>query len=664
MSKPIVESQNSTESATSTDSGGSEKNSSRIIMKERVNSQFLRSFSSVEEQSQQINDILDLEDELDIDSAISLQKILNSQNVVIIAELKKVVASIKSEQENSFLSEPLENLRRLRNITKAFKIVNHKDRNYNMSALGLNSLNSLEPEEEKIIKLISGITHDNRNFCKIIESQIIPALVKEVENIDQELLSDSYEDKIEIKDLELLKKVDILSDVIEIMERQLEKTNKVSLLEHQLIKCISQCQNILIPPGTNFSIDLDLDIKETEIPVYVDELTSNALFSVMNNLCKNSMEAGATHVGIKCHFQYDPATVSQLPMIDVIDNGPGIKKGQQILSEDRDIKTVGEQDIYGNRHEGILNAKKILECSGGSIEQMENLAEEKKGAHFRIALPTCFKDPKVTLGVSEVRDLEQSLSKDKNILIVDDEKKLTFSFIARSLGLSDSEAFKNFRRSKEGSVFVINDDYANYIFISDSIVAFNTLKKMNILNVSLDYAIIDARMPNVEGEELLQVIRDMDSFKETPIYLNSGDIIEKKHDDNTIYNGEEGKGRRLTEVSSTVARIIGNTRLESENSQIKVGLQFSRKDNMPPPTMPPRPSRETEMSFVKKVKAEKTQKETSTPLMSPRLLREEEMSFVQKVKAEKTQKETSTPFVRKAAHGEQAMALLMIVLML
>ena len=173
---------------------------------------------------------------------------------------------------------------------------------------------------------------------------------------------------------------------------------------------------------------------------------------------------------------------NNLVIIKIEDSGIGIAKNkQQLIFEEFTQADDNIEKKYGGTGLGLTISKKIIEILGGKLILK---SEIEKGSIFEIRLPLKF-----------YKSLKNEISnKILSVIVIDDDKSL--------LNLT-SEVLKlnNF----------------NVHSFSDVNLALNEVK-----NINFDFIISDIQMPEIDGFEFLEKLKNLSEYKNQPVFALTG----------------------------------------------------------------------------------------------------------------------------------------------
>ena len=566
-------------------------NSLRIKMTNKIWNFFMRSSRGPSRGYKSTADIESWSQRVAVDENDSIDKwieIISQGNQDIVKTLKMVSECVRVDAEREgkiVMTDPMKNFRELQDVVKTFDDVNQFDRHYFLAILGADNLDDLDDRNRKKLERICLITHDNRQYCKFIESQILPQMQEFLDHMDESQLKDNANDRLDIDDGRFSEDIVYLESIVKFMEMERDDREQVFNFRHKMGEYVDFLRNSLQQDKNNLDISLEYKFGDTMMPVLVDRVVLKSVFSMIGNLCKNSSQADASKISVKCSLTADD---KQDIVIKVRDNGSGIKeiKTEEFFDEaSRRVQTKMNEDLSNsysnindvNRHEGTLNANAALISSGGTIRISDNVikkrgAQQNHGVEFSMNVPT--------LNDDLTPELEAELLQERNVLVVDDVKRLGLRFTARDLLLKEDRGFKEFLRNDDKH-YILRANGFNYVFVSDAIDAINVVDAAIKLGSTFDFVITDLFIPNIDGSQIIRMLKDLDSFSKTTFILNTGEKKEDIEDktlfeDERVLSSDDGKGALVSYVSAMI-----NERLQmEENDEDAAPFLNNRSDNL------------------------------------------------------------------------------------
>ncbi|WP_296146646.1 ATP-binding protein [uncultured Flavobacterium sp.] len=338
-----------------------------------------------------------------------------------------------------------------------------------------NQLEVLNSEKEDLLRskmmLLATVTHDIQTplgsvigFSDLLKNtEINPKQKQYLDNIKH---SSNY----------ILK---LVNDLVDFSKLENDRINieKVSFNFKDLIE--NTCKP-LEPNAENKSIELNWDVEDVLDDNYISD--PYRLKQILTNLISNAIkftQEGSVEVIAKIE--------DENIVISVIDTGIGIAKNKQkaVFKEFTQAHS-GIEKKFGGTGLGLTIAKKMLRLLKGKITLD---SEENEGSIFTITIPAIKSDikvieEKVEIPVSII-DSEFEFLRDKRILIVDDD--------AMQLSL-------------------MKEIFSNYPVKVTTLV--DATKVRNLLEYeNFDMVLSDIQMPNIDGFELVRIIRNNNSKK-------------------------------------------------------------------------------------------------------------------------------------------------------
>ncbi len=329
-----------------------------------------------------------------------------------------------------------------------------------------NQLEALNAEKEDLLRskmmLLATVTHDIQTPLGSVIG--FSDLLKNTDVNPKQL---QYLDNIKHSSNYILKLVNDLVDFSKLENNRIN-IEKVSFNFKDLIE--STCKP-LEPNAENKGIELNWDVEE----VLDDNFISDPyrLKQILTNLISNAIKF--TQEGsVEVHARVESATI----VVSVIDTGIGIAKNKQkAVFKEFTQAHAGIEKKFGGTGLGLTIAKRMLQLLDGDIVVD---SEENKGSIFTITIPAIKSEAEaVEVGVPNL-DSETEFLKDKRILIVDDD--------AMQLSL-------------------MKEIFANYPVKVTTLV--DAAKVRNLLeHEQFDLILSDIQMPNIDGFELVRIIRN------------------------------------------------------------------------------------------------------------------------------------------------------------
>lgn len=329
-----------------------------------------------------------------------------------------------------------------------------------------NQLEALNAEKEDLLRskmmLLATVTHDIQTPLGSVIG--FSDLLKNTDVNPKQL---QYLDNIKHSSNYILKLVNDLVDFSKLENNRIN-IEKVSFNFKDLIE--STCKP-LEPNAENKGIELNWDVEE----VLDDNFISDPyrLKQILTNLISNAIKF--TQEGsVEVHARVESATI----VVSVIDTGIGIAKNKQkAVFKEFTQAHAGIEKKFGGTGLGLTIAKRMLQLLDGNIVVD---SEENKGSIFTITIPAIKSEAEAVEVVVPNLDSETEFLKDKRILIVDDD--------AMQLSL-------------------MKEIFANYPVKVTTLV--DAAKVKNLLeHEQFDLVLSDIQMPNIDGFELVRIIRN------------------------------------------------------------------------------------------------------------------------------------------------------------
>ncbi|MGV2333196.1 MAG UNVERIFIED_CONTAM: hybrid sensor histidine kinase/response regulator [Planctomycetaceae bacterium] len=176
---------------------------------------------------------------------------------------------------------------------------------------------------------------------------------------------------------------------------------------------------------------------------------------------------------------------------------------------------------------GLIVAKSIVTAHGGSITAENN---KDKGANFSFTIP---KSSNPAIG-KQIKDTNFKNTKDAQIVIIDDEETCLLSF----------------------SMMLLKTNYDLHLF-SNPIQALDFLKSNpNLASIIL----LDVMMPEMNGIELLRLLKSHNILKTIPVIMQSGIADQSQIDEAISLGAEEFLRKPFTkeQIIESIEKILSN----------------------------------------------------------------------------------------------------------
>ncbi len=286
----------------------------------------------------------------------------------------------------------------------------------------------------------------------------------------------------------------LINDILDISKVESGKLN-LSSQSFSLVDSVDNLVNLAGPMIKEKNIKFDFRVSNIKKEyLYADELRLNQIFiNILSNAIKYTEPFGSVSVDLK--EEDSPKDKSVRLIYKVEDTGIGMSKEfMKTMYEAFSRQTDSRVNSIQGTGLGLAITKQMVDLMNGKIECQ---SEEGKGTTFTVTLDILIAD----------HQRENMKLDSLDVLIVDDDEILleTAKDTMESLGL-------------------------NVSIESDSLKAIDCIKKRHEENNDYDVLIVDYKMPNVDGIEMIRRIRK-DLGIEIPILLISAydwTEIEKK----------------------------------------------------------------------------------------------------------------------------------------
>ena len=345
-----------------------------------------------------------------------------------------------------------------------------------------NQLEKLNSEKEDLLRskmmLLATVTHDIQTPLGSVIG--FSDLLKNTEINSKQ---NQYLDNIKHSSNYILKLVNDLVDFSK-LENDRIKIEKVSFNFKDLIE--STCKP-LEPNAENKGIELNWDVEEILDNNYVSD--PYRLKQILTNLISNAIkftQEGSVEVVAKI----EEGNIE----VSVLDTGIGIAKNKQkAVFKEFTQAHDGIEKKFGGTGLGLTIAKKMLRLLDGKIKVD---SEENKGSIFTITVPAIKSGVQKIEEKPAVVDSQYDFLRNKRILIVDDDVM---------------------------QLSLIKEIFLNYPVKVTTLV--DASKVRNLLeHEQFDLVLSDIQMPNIDGFELVRIIRNNNNPKiaSIPVIALSG----------------------------------------------------------------------------------------------------------------------------------------------
>ncbi len=354
---------------------------------------------------------------------------------------------------------------------------------YRMSQRYMKELNEAQKEAVHAnaakSEFLSSMSHDIRTPMNAIVGMTEIA----IKNKDNPLRVEDCLDKIKLSSKHLLGLINDVLDMSKIESGKMTLNNTVLSLR----ETIDDIVNIVKPQvkANNQFFDIFIEKIQTE-DVYCDSTRLNqVLLNILSNAMKFTPAGGSIDVYL---YQEDSPVGSNYirTHFRVKDTGIGMSKEFQKKVFDSFAREDNEevQNISGTGL-GMAITKHIVDLMNGTINVKSELGE---GTEFHIILD---------LEKANIKEEEMKLPEEWNVLVVDDNDQLCSSAVSNleELGVNAESAL-------------------------DGKTAISMVEKRYSENRNYDFALIDWKMPHMDGLEVIKEIRKKIG-DHTPIFLIS-----------------------------------------------------------------------------------------------------------------------------------------------
>lgn len=296
---------------------------------------------------------------------------------------------------------------------------------------------------------------------------------------------------------------------------------------------------------------IKLDTKEVQ-PEVECILDADAFEKIVGNLMSNAMKYADKH--IKLIMKVDQK--AQMVRLEVIDDGPGIK--------DKDIDKIFESfyrvDDHG-KHPGtglgLPLARSLAEMHQGSLRVESQYGH---GSKFILEIPTTLQE-----GEEVTSQKVEAVGKDGEIVISESEERVD----ARPtvLIVEDNEQLRQFMAESLEELYIIRT-------AGNGVEAVRELEEAMV-----DLVISDIMMPDMDGIELLKVVRTNPDYSHIPVILLSAktDVETKVEGLNTGADAYIEKPFSIAQVKAQINSIF-ESRKRLQESLMRSPLDYYKKN--------------------------------------------------------------------------------------
>ena len=288
-------------------------------------------------------------------------------------------------------------------------------------------------------------------------------------------------------------------------------------IERQYLPIVSQ-------KAITFTIQLDSSLPET---VITDE---QRLLQILKNLLSNAFkftEQGSVFLSIRNaekNFTYKQGlsgNVSKMLSFSVTDTGIGIPQDKHIMIFEEFRQADGTTSRkYGGTGLGLSISNKIAMLLGGFIELK---SEEGKGSTFTLYLPYSLDGilTEATVGVEAAAEPDEPVN-DEPVKSVADKQNTSEDNAGEVLAMEHTRDLLAGRK-----ILIVDDDMRNVFALTAALekhrvkvlFAENGKEGINVLreNPGIDLVLMDIMMPEMDGYEAIQIIRQMHEYETLPV---------------------------------------------------------------------------------------------------------------------------------------------------
>lgn len=286
--------------------------------------------------------------------------------------------------------------------------------------------------------------------------------------------------------------LNLIDEILDLSRLELGEFN-VNFEKVRPLKLFTDLRNIVSFKSEKKGVELNFNFK-TEIPELVlsdAKRIKQALFNVLNNAVKFTNQGS---VNLDVYFNREESAFTCI----VKDTGLGITE----KAKDEIFKTFSQENAQFNRHYsgtglGLALTKKILKELGGDIKL--DFSEKGKGSVFSL----WFKVKKVPTKSGQISDKQVGESKrllGKRLLVVDD-------------AIENSLIFQKYLSGAGSNVDVANSGARALEMVKNS---------------EYDLVLLDIQMPELDGYQVLRLLREENHFFKPVVALTAHAMEEQR----------------------------------------------------------------------------------------------------------------------------------------
>ena len=338
---------------------------------------------------------------------------------------------------------------------------------------------------ESKMKFFTNVSHDLKTPLSLIISPV------------ERLISEKSHSKKD--DLKLIHRnaIILMDEINQLLDFRKMDQNKISFnpsFNNFAVFVSEICNSYNDMSSISNGVTIETCIKESDIETYFDKMKMKR---VINNILSNAIKFNTRNGSVKVTLEKIKITPGpDLISLTIADTGIGIKNKERIF--DRFYQEHNNSSTYIGSGIGLNIVKEYVEIHDGKVSVSDN---EPQGSIFTITIP-----------------VKEHIEKtDKNY---DDEQ--------RAIDIPDSFNEKDLESSKKTTLLIVedNDDFRGFIKsclcdkynIIEACDGCNALEMLS-LNNNIKIIISDVMMPNMDGIELCQNVKQNINYSHIPIIL-------------------------------------------------------------------------------------------------------------------------------------------------
>lgn len=333
------------------------------------------------------------------------------------------------------------------------------------------------------IQFFINIAHDIRTPLTLIAAPI-----SKLVNSTKLTWEEKEEIRVAVKNSDRLKS--LLNQLLEFQKASLRK-QVLKVWECDIVQLVNEVLNNFQPLMDERMINASAEFESESILAWIDrQKIEKILYNLISNAIKYSHKGGSVHIKTEIR--------KRKVLISVRDNGRGIPAKQQKEIFKRYFRA---QNAINTRETGsgvgLMLTQKLIELHKGTIKFTST---ENVGSEFSIEFPferSAYREEEILKG--EAPDIE--LLKNEEI------EDVSFSQQYTILIVEDNTELRHHIRNE------LNSSY-NVLTARNGKLAYDTILKMDV-----DLIISDIMMPEMDGRELCQKVRNNIATSHIPIIL-------------------------------------------------------------------------------------------------------------------------------------------------